>query len=197
MRVKTDARRRCIVTAAWEVFKENGFARTTMSEISDRLGGSKATLYGYFKSKEELFFAALEDACQEQSEGAYERLSEPGPLEVRLWGFARAYMELRLSPDLVAVNRMMNAEAERSIMLELLWAKQTAKWQRVAAVLQAEMERGALRRAEPYRTAQHFRALVELDLVERRLQGDQSVTPAVVEEETREGVRAFLRAYAP
>jgi len=41
MRPKTDDRRQAIMAAAWGAFRENGFERTTMSEISDRVGGSK------------------------------------------------------------------------------------------------------------------------------------------------------------
>ena len=59
MRVRTDEKRREIVDVASELFEEHGFERTSMSMISERLGGSKATLYGYFKSKEQLLAAVL------------------------------------------------------------------------------------------------------------------------------------------
>ena len=39
---------------------ELGYERTSMSEIAARLGGSKATLYSYFPSKEELFFGVVQ-----------------------------------------------------------------------------------------------------------------------------------------
>ena len=40
-------------------FYENGVRKVTMDEISDYLGTSKATIYNYFKSKEELIEAAV------------------------------------------------------------------------------------------------------------------------------------------
>ena len=51
MRVRTEEKRREIVRVASDLFHDNGYERTSMSMISERLGGSKATLYGYFKSK--------------------------------------------------------------------------------------------------------------------------------------------------
>jgi AcrR family transcriptional regulator len=58
-----DQRRERIVDVARSVFFEAGYANATMSMISERLGGSKATLYAYFKSKEELFGAIIQDQC--------------------------------------------------------------------------------------------------------------------------------------
>ncbi len=58
-----DERRARILEAAREVFYEVGYAGASMSMISSRLGGSKATLYAYFNSKEELFAAIIRDQC--------------------------------------------------------------------------------------------------------------------------------------
>lgn len=66
MRVKTDARREAILSAAKEVFDELGFEQATMSEITARLGSSKATLYRYFDSKEALFLELVLRSASEQ-----------------------------------------------------------------------------------------------------------------------------------
>src|ERR1700721_3771942 len=55
--------RESILKVAREVFFENGYAATSMSSIAARLGGSKGTLYNYFKNKEELFEAQVRDMC--------------------------------------------------------------------------------------------------------------------------------------
>jgi TetR/AcrR family transcriptional repressor of mexJK operon len=54
---RRDKRREAILDVARSVFSEEGYAATSMSSIAARLGGSKGTLYNYFKSKEELFGA--------------------------------------------------------------------------------------------------------------------------------------------
>src|SRR5690348_3842270 len=114
MRVRTDARRQAIVAAAWEVFRENGFERTTMSDISERVGGSKATLYGYFQSKQPLFSAALEQVIGAFADKNFSQLAGPGEFEDRLLLFAQSYLEDRLSADSMAIERALVAEGERS-----------------------------------------------------------------------------------
>ncbi len=198
MRVKTDARRRAITTTAWEAFRENGFERTTMSEISDRVGGSKATLYSYFKSKEELFAAAVQQAMAARSDEAFERVTGAGDLAERLTGFARSYLEARLTPDLISLERALMSEADRSDLGEIVRAQFIVpQWRRLAAVLEQEMVAGRLRRGAPYTATQHFRGLIEADIIERRMHGDRTVTSEQIEGAIKAGVEAFLRAYAP
>src|SRR5947208_8772182 len=63
-----DERRDAIVAIAREAFAADGYAGTSMSSIAARLGGSKGTLYSYFKSKEELFIAVVQSKCEKIQE---------------------------------------------------------------------------------------------------------------------------------
>jgi AcrR family transcriptional regulator len=196
--VKTDARRQAIVAAAWDVFKENGFERTTMSEISERVGGSKATLYGYFQSKELLFAAALEDVIGAWADAAITRMTGESDLKTRLLDFSRVYLETRMSADMLAVERALINEGERSDLgARLLGRFVQPRWRRVATTLDQEMQVGRLRRADPILATWHFRGLIEADLVERRLHGDTTITAHEIETAVTVGVDAFLRAYEP
>src|SRR5471032_323313 len=60
-----DLRRERIIQVARDVFYEVGYASASMSMISARLGGSKATLYAYFDSREALFEATIREQCTE------------------------------------------------------------------------------------------------------------------------------------
>ncbi len=51
-----------IVSAALDVFAERGFAATKLDEVAKRAGVTKGTLYLYFKNKEELFKAVVQQA---------------------------------------------------------------------------------------------------------------------------------------
>lgn len=197
MRAKTDARRNAIVAAAWAEFREQGFERTTMSDINARAGGSKATLYSYFASKDELFAAALEHGLKESTGEAFRQLAGPGPLAERLLRFARAHMESRLLPDMIAIDRILVAEAGRSEVYEAVREKSFLKRRMIADQLEPEMAAGHLRDADPIRASIHLLALIEADLLERYLHGDRSITPVMIEEQIHLGVEAFLRAYAP
>ncbi|MFY0108264.1 TetR/AcrR family transcriptional regulator, partial [Acinetobacter baumannii] len=55
-------RRQAILDAARTSFFEQGYDGTSMSGLLATLGGSKATLWSYFRSKEELFAAVLDEA---------------------------------------------------------------------------------------------------------------------------------------
>ncbi len=68
MRRRTEAKRNAILKAAEELFRKKGYQNTSMSEITAKLGGSKATVYGYFKSKKLLFEAVMNGASLEKSD---------------------------------------------------------------------------------------------------------------------------------
>lgn len=63
-RLDPDLRRIGIVCTALRVFTESGYAETTMEMIAARCGISKATLYGAFSSKRDLFTAVVEVAVR-------------------------------------------------------------------------------------------------------------------------------------
>ena len=76
-RRRKEARPAEIVDAALEVFAEKGFAAAKLDDIAGKAGISKATLYLYFDTKEEIFravaqaaVASLLKALESQSEGA-------------------------------------------------------------------------------------------------------------------------------
>ena len=59
-----EARKQRILKGALEVFKSNGLEGATMDQIAQQSGFGKATLYYYFKSKEDVFSAILEDGWE-------------------------------------------------------------------------------------------------------------------------------------
>lgn len=198
MRVKTDAKRLEIVAAAWEVFREKGFAGASMSDVSERLGGSKATLYRYFPSKEALFAAALEQMIGESAAHAFAGLWNEGDIETRLLEFGEKYLEARLRPDMIAIERALIVEGERTDVGERLRQQFVQPyWRRLASVFNHEMRAARLRKGDPMVATWHFRGLIEAELIERRLHGDLTITDHEVERTLDEGVRAFMRAYAP
>ena len=56
-----EMRKERILDGALEVFKSKGLDGATMDQIAQHSGFGKATLYYYFKSKEDVFSAILED----------------------------------------------------------------------------------------------------------------------------------------
>ena len=72
LKTARDRRRDAIIDVAREVFFEEGYAAASMSSIAARLGGSKGTLYNYFRSKDELFEAQVRDGCERLAAGTFD-----------------------------------------------------------------------------------------------------------------------------
>src|SRR5581483_9396609 len=96
-RLDRDARREAILDVARDVFLEEGFAAASMSTIAARLGGSKATLYNYFKSKEEIFEAYVARHCAWQSEAMFALLTDEEDVVHALTGLGQRLLETTLS----------------------------------------------------------------------------------------------------
>ena len=67
-----------ILEGALSVFKSKGLEGATMDEIANASGVGKATLYYYFKSKEEVFSAILENGWQNIWESLEPIIAEQG-----------------------------------------------------------------------------------------------------------------------
>jgi AcrR family transcriptional regulator len=63
--------RRAILAVARELFAAHGYAGTSVADIADRIGMSKAALYYHFRSKAEILRALLEEPV-----AAYSRLAD-------------------------------------------------------------------------------------------------------------------------
>lgn len=70
-----------------EAFRERGFEATSMSELTDRTGVQKASLYGAFGDKRAIYLAALARYSEEALGRLRERLAAPGPVRGVLRGF--------------------------------------------------------------------------------------------------------------
>jgi AcrR family transcriptional regulator len=118
LKTSRDRRRDAIVEVARQVFFEEGYAAASMSTIAARLGGSKGTLYNYFRSKEELFEAQVREGCERIAEDAFD-LSSSGDLPIGevLAQLGERYLKHLYSEWAVRTYRVVVAEAVRSPQL--------------------------------------------------------------------------------
>jgi AcrR family transcriptional regulator len=68
------AKREAILAAAVTLFAQHGYAGTEMEWIGQAAGVAKGTLYLYFKSKEELFLAAVDRTLERLTEFVLESI---------------------------------------------------------------------------------------------------------------------------
>src|ERR1700735_2390989 len=87
-----DQRREAILNVAREVFFELGYSAASMSAIAARLGGSKGTLYNYFKNKEELFEAQVRDLCGHGADRMVDPPLQEDPIQA-LPAFGERYLQ--------------------------------------------------------------------------------------------------------
>jgi AcrR family transcriptional regulator len=98
MRERAGDTRERIKQVAIELFTEQGYEQTSLREIAERLGVTKAALYYHFKSKEEIVSAFVEErvaATEELVEWA--RSQPPGPQMRR--EFIRRYAQVLYSGE--------------------------------------------------------------------------------------------------
>jgi AcrR family transcriptional regulator len=197
VRTKSESRRDAILETAAQAFCERGFDATSMSEVAARVGGSKATLYNYFDSKEALFAAVMLAAVKEQAAPVIDAFCRAPTIEAAVRGVAPDYIRLKLNPDVLAVNRMCVSEGARCGFGPALY-EQGAKpaWIQLSARIKAAMDVGELRQADPWRATLHLLALCEAGPVEATLRG-WSGPPSETEivEAAESAADVFLRAY--
>ncbi|AXL51271.1 TetR family transcriptional regulator [Paraburkholderia caffeinilytica] len=197
MRKKTEEKRQAIVDAAFEVFSEVGFEQASMSEIAAQAGASKATLYGYFKSKEEMFFEVMiESAAQEVIE-AFALLKTSVPIREALTGFGKHYLTAILKPQLLAVRRLTIHEGGRSHVGALFYERgPKIGWQMVMNFLQQSSEAGQLCKCNVTVATAHLQALYEAELVELCLLGvPANVSARNITQVVNRAVDVFMAAY--
>ena len=199
-RLDRDARREAILDVARDVFLEEGYANASMSTIAARLGGSKGTLYNYFKSKEELFAAYVTRHCLWQGEAMFALFSEEEDVRAALTKLGRTYLSIVLSDFSLLNFRLIVAEAQRTPAIGEAFY-QTGP-QRGSAMLGDYLARanakGLLKIEDPIRAAHQFIGLCQNHLMKARLcNAVGEPTPEEIDREVEPAVEAFLRAFAP
>ncbi len=200
MKVRTDAKRDEIIEIARKTFLELGYERASMAEIANRLGGSKATLYGYFPSKEALFLAIVNKLAEQYVSPAVQRLEESGEDEVReaLQRFGEQFLKIICDPEAVAAFRVVISEAAHSDIGESFF--ETGPKRTIEAVgryLAGAMDRNQLRRADPEIAAQHLTALIAHGEPWHQyfLRKTPSPTPLQIKRMVERALDVFLNGY--
>lgn len=197
---KSDSKRQAILDTALRLFQTQGFDKTSVSEITAAVGGSKATIYSHFPSKEELFVECMMAAAENYMAGTLKHLdASTADPAIALFNFGRSFLNFICSPGQLEVRRLMIAEAARSDTGKLFFDKITALRTHVSTFIAECMTSGTLRNDDPVLAADHLGALLEAEILEPLLLHVRENSPAEREVvlAAKRAVAAFLRAYAP
>jgi AcrR family transcriptional regulator len=192
-----DERRDAILAVASRMFQEEGYAEVSMSNIAARLGGSKGTLYNYFRSKEELFEAHIQDRCGQFAEVAFDRLEEDEPLPVALTALGERYLTYICSEESVRTLQLIMAESRRWPELAMMFYEfgPATGLKRLTDYLERARSRGEFNAADCADAAHAFLSLCRGHThFLRMLNLEPSPSPDKVKAEIDKAVDLFLAA---
>lgn len=112
--LRGNMRRARIIETARRLFFENGYQGTSMSMISAQLGGSKSTLYAYYRSKKELFRAIIQSQCEEMTGHLRVDLRADGELKKVLLGLANWLIDMLLRESTMLTLLLVASESRQA-----------------------------------------------------------------------------------
>jgi len=165
-----ERRRDRILEVATEVFLDHGYAGTTMSMISQRLGGSKATLYAYFRNKDELCEAIAQRLCERLLAALNEAGARPD-FEGRLMHVGMAFMQVLTSDEGVRLIQLAieGSRSNRDLAQRFETVALRAITDKLADLIEEADRRGEISAPDPLEAANVFISLMRGDLHFRRL----------------------------
>ncbi len=193
-----EQRRDAFLQAAREIFLEKGYAGTSIDEVVQRTGGSKASVYKYFGSKESLFAAMFTERCK----AFLAMLDIPNGisdnLEQTLTLFAERVLSASVNEERVAMLRAITAEASRFPELAQLIYNTGPKHGLglLAEFLQRHHEAGLIDCPHPDIAAIQFMEMVKGHVQWRSLLGLTPFPEHINRDDyIKDAVRVFLRGY--
>jgi len=145
------ASRERIVERAAELFAERGIAGTSLDEVLAAAGAGKGQFYHYFRSRDELAAAAVEQRCAQVVTGLTQALggvSSLAELEQALAGFIAGFEQMGLPG--CPIGTLATEVAGRNEAARLQAAAGFDAWERLLADALARMrQRGELRADAP------------------------------------------------
>ncbi|HVC56722.1 MAG TPA: TetR/AcrR family transcriptional regulator [Stellaceae bacterium] len=194
LRGKADA----ILAAAEHAFLAAGFGAVTMDAIARQAGVSKATVYAHFAGKEELFGAVVAHLSERRFDKFSAEALDPIDIAASLTTIAARFLDLVLSPEAIALNRIIIGEVTRFPVLgQVFWEAGPARTRvQIEAFLRRAAAAGSLTLTDPQLAAEQFVALARGEIHLRSLlRLEAPGDPAALDAAVASTVALFLRAF--
>lgn len=194
-----EARREAILLAAQQIFLEKGYAATSIEDVLERTGGSKATIYAYFGNKEGLIAEVVAARCDAFLASMEIPTKVEGSIERTLTAFGHRVLKIFLDPHRVATLRGLMAEFSRFPELaERFYANGPQRGRAmVAEFLRGQHEAGTIDCPQPEISALQFMEMVKAHAQWRALLGLPPFPPDLDANRVVDAaVATFLKAHA-
>jgi AcrR family transcriptional regulator len=189
-----------ILAAAKRTFLASGFGAVSMDTIAREAGVSKATVYAHFAGKEELFGAVIGRECEDYFARFSARELDPRDVRAALRVLGRRFLELVLSPDAIALHRIILGEVTRFPVLgEVFWrAGPERQRAQIEGFLQRAAASGTLSFPDARVAAEQFISLVRGEIQLRQLlRLEAEAGRAEIHTAVESAVDTFIRAFTP
>lgn len=184
-----------ILEAATALFLSEGYGVTSIEAVARGAGVSKRTFYSRFPDKAALFGAVVHRVVERLRPPGDAGLFEGGTLEEILIRLAQVILRAALTPQALALHRMILAEATRFPELAAVVSEQGGSREavtRIAALLERDARAGHLKLENASFAAAQFLHMV-VALPQRRALGlGTPMTPAELDFWARDTVALFL-----
>jgi TetR/AcrR family transcriptional repressor of mexJK operon len=183
-----------ILAIATELFLARGFAATSVEAVAGRARISKRTFYHRFKDKAALFEAVIHRLIERWIPPVEAKLHEAVPLDAILRGAAMRMLEIALSPEAIALHRVLMAEAQRfPALAQIMYEAGTkAGVARIAALLERAAPADGLSLADRRFAAEQFLSMVIAVPQRRALGFGEAFSPDELHEWVHRTVGLFL-----
>jgi AcrR family transcriptional regulator len=189
-----------ILAAAKRAFLASGFGTVSMDTIAREAGVSKATVYAHFAGKEDLFGAVIGRECESYFARFSARELDPRDVRASLTILGCRFLELVLSPDAIALHRIILGEVTRFPMLgEVFWrAGPERERVQIEGFLKSAVASGTLSLLDTRIAAEQFISLVRGEIQLRQLLRLEAEAGRTEIRTAVEGaVDTFVRAFGP
>lgn len=193
------ARRMQFIAVAEQLFLKHGFAGTSVNAIVREAGGSLATLYAEFGTKEALFESVFSQRAATFFPEERSAPTKPLDAQTELRALATHMLRRMLSEDGLAAYRIVVHEAPHfpALRKSMLDVGMSGMLDRTACYLNRLASRGVLHiDADAKTAAGQFVALVQGQLIFRAACGEE-ITARTRAAHVKSAVTAFLKMYQP
>ncbi|MCB2113268.1 MAG: TetR/AcrR family transcriptional regulator [Parvularculaceae bacterium] len=193
-----DPKEAAIIEAARKTFLANGYDGASMDEIALVAGVSKRTVYNRFRSKEELFAAAIDETCRRILPVDIAAIEASRSTDQFVNEMAHAFLNGILEPDALALRRIASFEAGRNPALGRTYLKHGPAHMAAAfaPILDRAAKREGIEIADVQTAIYQLGALISEPLYTEVLLG---VWPddlnAAIDRQIATGLEAFRRIY--
>lgn len=193
-----DAKEAAIVEAARQTFLARGFDSASMDAIALAAGVSKRTVYNRFRSKEELFAAAILETCREILPVDLDDIEAHLPPEEFVSKVAHSVVAGILTPEAIALRRIAAFEAGRTPALGRTYLEHGPGWMAAtfAPMLARVAERSNMQIDDPETAIWQLGALITEPLYTEVLLGAAPQDlPSAIDQQIERGLAAFWKIY--